>query len=108
VQLGAAAAEQQCNLGRTAGRFLKHHPRAIQDIDSFVALAACGASSAQEGHVHGADALSPALRLDATPDFGAPFSGQERLRSPMRNTDLAATQTSLREHYASSYNRVGE
>jgi hypothetical protein len=42
------------------------------------------------------------------PDFGAPFADHERLRSPMRNTDLAATHTSLREHYMSSYNRVGE
>jgi hypothetical protein len=42
------------------------------------------------------------------PDFNAPFAGHERLRSPMRNTDLAVTQTSLLEHYASSYNRVGE
>jgi len=41
-------------------------------------------------------------------DFYAPFNGHERLRSPMRNTDLAVTQTSLQDHYASSYNRVGE
>lgn len=41
-------------------------------------------------------------------EFNAPFPGQERLRSPMRNTDLAVTRTDLREHYASSYNRVGE
>ncbi|KAI8469618.1 MAG: flagellar associated protein [Monoraphidium minutum] len=41
-------------------------------------------------------------------DFGAPFAAHERLRSPMRNTDLAATQTALKDHYASSYNRVGE
>jgi hypothetical protein len=47
-------------------------------------------------------------RAHAHADFGAPFAGQERLRSPMRNADLAATRTSLREHYASSYNRVGE
>lgn len=41
-------------------------------------------------------------------DFHAPFSNHGQLRSPMRNKDLAATQTSLKEHYASSYNRVGE
>lgn len=43
-----------------------------------------------------------------TGDFSAPFEAQARLRSPMRNKDLAHTQTSLREHYASSWNRVGE
>lgn len=41
-------------------------------------------------------------------DFHAPFEAHGQLRSPMRNKDLAATQTSLKEHYASSYNRVGE
>eukprot|EP00879_Flechtneria_rotunda_P002409 GHRR01002605.1.p1 GENE.GHRR01002605.1~~GHRR01002605.1.p1 ORF type:complete len:356 (+),score=108.73 GHRR01002605.1:120-1187(+) len=41
-------------------------------------------------------------------DFYAPFNTHERLRSPMRNKDLAMTETSLKEHYASSYNRVGE
>lgn len=41
-------------------------------------------------------------------DFHAPFEAHERLRSPMRNKDLAETETSLKEHYVSAYNRVGE
>jgi hypothetical protein len=40
--------------------------------------------------------------------FNAPFPAHERLRSPMRNKDLEKTETSLVEHYHSSYNRVGE
>ncbi|GBF88223.1 flagellar associated protein [Raphidocelis subcapitata] len=41
-------------------------------------------------------------------DFSAPFPGHERLRSPMRNHDLAASQAALLGHYAAAYNRVGE
>lgn len=42
-----------------------------------------------------------------TTDYAAPFRGHERLRSPMRNGDIAAA-TALCEHYAAAYNRVGE
>jgi hypothetical protein len=45
--------------------------------------------------------------LEKTKDFAAPFAGQERLRSPMRNADLAPPKTPLAEIYQSSYNRVG-
>jgi hypothetical protein len=55
----------------------------------------------------GDERVSPFTTSYST-DFYAPFNAHERLRSPMRNKDLAATQTSLKEHYASSYNRVGE
>lgn len=55
----------------------------------------------------GDERVSPFTTSYST-DFRAPFVAHERLRSPMRNKDLAATQTSLKEHYASSYNRVGE
>jgi hypothetical protein len=55
----------------------------------------------------GDDRISPFVTSYST-DFHAPFSASARLRSPMRNKDLAATETSLKEHYASSYNRVGE
>lgn len=55
----------------------------------------------------GDERISPFTTSYST-DFHAPFKAQERLRSPMRNKDLAVTQTSLKEHYASSYNRVGE
>ena len=55
----------------------------------------------------GDERISPFTTSYST-DFYAPFATHSRLRSPMRNKDLAATQTSLKEHYASSYNRVGE
>lgn len=55
----------------------------------------------------GDDRISP-FHTSYTADFHAPFAAHSQLRSPMRNKDLAATQTSLVEHYASSYNRVGE
>jgi hypothetical protein len=55
----------------------------------------------------GDERVSPFTTSYST-DFYAPFNVHERLRSPMRNKDLAATQTSLKEHYASNYNRVGE
>lgn len=55
----------------------------------------------------GDERISPFTTSYST-DFYAPFDKQKRLRSPMRNKDLALTQTSLKEHYASSYNRVGE
>lgn len=55
----------------------------------------------------GDERISPFTTSYST-DFYAPFAAQGRLRSPMRNKDLALTQTSLKEHYASSYNRVGE
>jgi hypothetical protein len=54
----------------------------------------------------GDDRISP-FNTNYAADFKAPFAAHSRLRSPMRNKDLAAS-TSLREHYASSYNRVGE
>lgn len=38
----------------------------------------------------------------------APFSDHERLRSPNRNEDLGKTTASLKDIYASAYNRVGE
>lgn len=41
-------------------------------------------------------------------DFHAPFDAHARLRSPMRNKDIAHTETGLREHYRSSFNRVTE
>jgi hypothetical protein len=41
-------------------------------------------------------------------DFHSPFQTQSRIRSPMRNKDLEHTETSLKEHYQSAYNRVGE
>lgn len=41
-------------------------------------------------------------------DFGAPFANHSRLRSPMRNKEIATTTTDLRAYYASSFNRVGE
>lgn len=41
-------------------------------------------------------------------DYNAPFKGQERLRSPNRNEDLAKTTASLKDIYRSSFNRVGE
>ena len=50
----------------------------------------------------------PARRTSYSSTFAAPFPAHERLRSPMRNKDLEQTETSLREHYQSSYNRVGE
>ncbi len=55
----------------------------------------------------GDERVSP-FNTSYTQDFNAPFSDHERLRSPMRNKDLSQTETSLKEHYASSYNRVGE
>jgi len=55
----------------------------------------------------GDERISPFTTSYST-DFYAPFAAHGRLRSPMRNKDLALTQTSLKEHYASSYNRVGE
>ncbi|KAF8071076.1 elmoA [Scenedesmus sp. PABB004] len=55
----------------------------------------------------GDERVSPFTTSYST-DFLAPFEAHARLRSPMRNKDLAATQTSLKEHYASSFNRVGE
>jgi hypothetical protein len=55
----------------------------------------------------GDDRISPFV-TSYTTDFNAPFTNHGRLRSPMRNKDLAVTETSLKEHYASSYNRVGE
>ncbi len=55
----------------------------------------------------GDERISPFTTSYST-DFYAPFDKHSRLRSPMRNKDLALTQTSLKEHYASSYNRVGE
>ena len=65
----------------------------------------------RQSHIR-TDCRTPPARLPpragGLADFGAPFAGHERIRSPMRNTDLAVTHTSLREHYASSYNRVGE
>eukprot|EP00803_Ostreobium_quekettii_P009237 evm.model.scf_479.3 EVM.evm.TU.scf_479.3 scf_479:17845-20257(+) len=41
-------------------------------------------------------------------DFDAPFEETKRIRSPMRNKDLAASEIPLRDHYASAFNRVGE
>lgn len=41
-------------------------------------------------------------------DFHAPFQASAKIRSPMRNKDLAQTTTALTEHYASAYNRVGD
>lgn len=41
-------------------------------------------------------------------DFRAPFEGQDRLRSPNRNEDLAKTTASLVNIYKSAYNRVGD
>jgi hypothetical protein len=55
----------------------------------------------------GDERISPFTTSYST-DFSAPFAPHTRLRSPMRNKDLAATETSLKEHYTSSYNRVGE
>eukprot|EP00775_Hariotina_reticulata_P006099 gene6099-6337_t len=55
----------------------------------------------------GDERISPFTTSYST-DFNAPFNNHTRLRSPMRNKDLAATETSLKEHYTSSYNRVGD
>lgn len=55
----------------------------------------------------GDDRVDP-FKTSYNVDFHAPFSPHERLRSPMRNKDLPKTQTSLKEHYVSAYNRVGE
>jgi Ca2+-binding EF-hand superfamily protein len=41
-------------------------------------------------------------------DFKAPFDDHERLRSPNRNLDLIKTISSLKDHYYSAYNRVGD
>ncbi|GMH32521.1 hypothetical protein BSKO_00355 [Bryopsis sp. KO-2023] len=41
-------------------------------------------------------------------DFDAPHEESKRIRSPMRNEDLAKSEISLKEHYASAFNRVGE
>ena len=48
------------------------------------------------------------FRTSYEADFDAPFEEAKRIRSPMRNKDLAASEISLQDHYASAYNRVGE
>ena len=47
-------------------------------------------------------------RSSYSTDYKAPLEGNERLRSPNRNEDLAITTASLKDIYFSAFNRVGE
>lgn len=48
------------------------------------------------------------FRTSYSLDFDAPFEESKCIRSPMRNYDLAKSGISLKNHYAGSYNRVGQ